>query len=85
MSFSVQMSGIGVILAGLEIDFPEIVIIRIDASFPCTVENGDAVVAADFEHGIDYFLRKAALEILAVPTGEEEDFGSRIFFYQAFA
>ena len=81
MPFLIQMCRI---LVSLEIYFPESIVIGIDAPFPGTVENGNTVIAADFNHCIYYFLRIASFEVLVVPPGEKEYLGCGIFLNKSF-
>jgi hypothetical protein len=73
------MRCISIILAFLEIDSSESIIIGIDASFSCAIKNRNTIIAADFNHCIHYFFRVTSFKVLAVPAGKEKDFRCRIF------
>ena len=53
MAFCIQMCHV---LLSLEIYFPESVIVGIDASLPGAIKDGNAVITADFHHGVYHFL-----------------------------
>ena len=82
MSFLVQMS---CIFGSLEIDFSESIACGIDTSLAGTVENGNAVIAAYFKHGVNHLFRITSLEVFAGPSGEEEDLGRRVLLNKPFA
>ena len=82
MAFCIQMCRV---LLSLEIYFPESVIVGIDASLPGAIKDGNAVITADFPHGVYHFLGVTSLEVLTVPSGKEKNLVCVIFLYESFA
>ena len=81
MTFCIQMCRV---LLSLKIYSSESVIVGIDTSLPGAIKDGNAVITADFNHGVYHFLGVTFLKVFTVPSGKEKDFGCGIFLYEAF-
>lgn len=77
VSTSVEV-GVVCFSSALKIYTAEAVTIYIDAAVARTVEDGNAVGATYFKHGIDNLLAVAPYEILASPRREEKNLSLRI-------
>ena len=84
VSGGIEVGFVGAV-ASLEVDLAELLVCGKDIAVAGGIEHGDSVGAADIEHGIHDLLAQTAHEILACPRGEEEDFGTRVFRYEAAA